>query len=146
MTLSIRISTPVGLVFCSDSLITYPETIKEIDWEKSGEYIPMGAHGEGSPAYLTNPQTKDRTFVRTTVSNVSKVHRIGNIPLAYSVAGSVNFLVSNVQAGRHNNTMVPFESFSPVVDKIITDLIEKNPDVDISEICQCACHAVCFDI
>lgn len=142
MTLSIRISTPVGLVFCSDSLITYPETIKEIDWEKSGEYIPMGAHGEGSPAYLTNPQTKDRTFVRTTVSNVSKVHRIGNIPLAYSVAGSVNFLVSNVQAGRHNNTMVPFESFSPVVDKIITDLIEKNPDVDISEICQCACHAL----
>jgi len=142
VTLSIRISTPVGLVFCSDSLVTYTDKVELLDKEKSGEYIPAGAISEGSPPYLTNPQWKEREFVVSTAPNISKVHRISNLPLAYSVAGHANFLVSNVEGGRHNETTVPFESFSPVVDKVIAELIERNPDVDIREICKCACHAL----
>jgi len=142
VTLSIRISTPVGLVFCSDSLVTYTDKVELLDREKSGEYIPPGAISESSPPYLTNPRTKDREFVVSTTPNISKVHRISNLPIAYSVAGHANFLVSNVQGGRYNETNVPFEAFIPVVDKVIGDLIEKNPDVNIQNICKCACHAL----
>ena len=142
MTLITRVSTPVGLVFCADSLISYPESVEEIDRAKSGRWFAPGELANNSPSMLESPRFIDREFIVNTVSNVSKIHRLSNLPVAYSVAGSGNFLLSSVDNGRYHWRSVPFESFSKVVDRIITELITRNPELPIPDICRSACYSL----
>ena len=142
MTLITRVSTPVGLVFCADSLISYPEKVKEFDRKKSGRWFAPGELADNSPSMIENPKFIDRDFIVNTVSNVSKIHRLSDLPVAYSVAGSGNFLLSSVDKGRYHWKKVPFESFSKVVDGVITDLITRNPNLTIPDICRSACFSL----
>jgi len=142
MTLITRVATPVGLVFCADSLISYPEKVREFDREKSGRWFAPGELAKNSPSMIENPRFVDREYIVNTVSNVSKIHRLSDLPVAYSVAGSGNFLISNVDNGRYHWNSVPFEAFSKVVDGIVTDLISRKPELSIPDICRTACYSL----
>ena len=93
MTLIIRIVTPQGLVLCSDSMVTYHDTISNIldveETSRVGELLNAGDVTPDSPPTILNPQWKsDRQIVRNTAQNVTKTAGILELPIAMSIAGS----------------------------------------------------------
>ena len=147
MTLIIRIVTPQGLVLCSDSLVSYHDTISDIfDWDETrrvGSIVPAGEISDGSPFTLMNPQWKEnRRVVRNTAQNVTKTSGILDLPIALSIAGSGTFLGGGIRDNIPNAFPVSFESFVPTIERVVSNLIEQYPEVTMREICECICFVL----
>jgi len=141
MTLVIRISTPQGLVFCADSLVTTSERVTVIDQERSGEFIPAGKMSSDSPDMIINPVTYTKSIIQDTKQNVDKISQILDEPYMVSLAGSGNFLDVRVFAANAQETVVPFESYRLVINEVVTQALKHNPEMTITEKVRCACFA-----
>lgn len=125
MTLSIRIATPQGLVFCSDSLVSWPERVKQ--WE-SGP--------------LDDPEIVERSFIKDTKPNVNKIMQLSDFPIAISTAGYGAFLSSKSYLGNEDSVTLPFETYKSVVDEVLSRIFEESPGW-VGEVGRCASFAIC---
>ena len=141
MTLVIRLSTPQGLVFCADSLVTTSEVITVVDTNKSGEFVPAGKVGSDSPPVLINPVTYQKSIIKDTKQNVDKITQILDEPIMISVAGAGNFIELRLFGGHVQETVVPFESFRPVINDVVSQALKHNPDMSLTEKARCVCFA-----
>lgn len=140
MTLSIRVSTPQGLVFCSDSLVSLPEKVNEI---VEGKYLPPGVVAPDAPAVIAEPVIEERQFITDTQPNSRKIMQISDLPMAISVAGYGAFLSSRCYYGNEASVTVPFESYKREIDQVISGAFKDARPAFIDNIARCACFTLC---
>ena len=141
MTLVIRLSTPQGLVFCADSLVTTSEQVTILDWGRSGEFIAAGKMSPDSPPMLIDPITRNDRIIRDTKQNVDKISQLLDDSIVVAVAGSGNFLDLRVFDGGNHQLVVPFESFQPVVNDVLRQALSHEPKMTLMDKGKCAMFA-----
>mgnify|MGYP000097137481 CR=1 FL=1 len=116
MTLCVRISTPNGLVFCSDSLRTGLKKtfyLKEPKWKKSPD--------DRDKIIINKNLIEERPKIERLTPYIKKIFQIGKLPLGITMAGTSTFTHVQIVDGHFEDQTVPFSFLSPIIDEIITN-------------------------